>query len=371
MRTILYLAAFLLLSFSGATLTAENEARKSIKIGAILTLTGDFAMQNNAFKDGIELAVHEVNSAGGVKGVPLSVIYEDSKFLAKEANTAAKRLIAVEKVRAAINASVIEAQAAGYDFKSAEIPSITLWDASEDIEKIGPYMFSIGLWTPSSGEEAARFSADALGARTAVIMNTQDEWSLGATENFQKLFESRGGRILRTFTFTLDQSDFRTPVSSVKSLNPDVLYAPVALNFTPLFKQLRAIQFSGPIITSDLIADVHLKAEPGLFEGVYQTQVLTPSGREARAMVLAFEKYFGRPCDQLQYVAWGYDAVMLLAHALKRAEAGGEALRKALAGIRDFPGASGEITFNERGSAPRRASMFQVRNNKIVPVSGN
>ncbi len=359
-----FFVAWTLVNVACSVVVAESKS--PVKFGALLALTGDVAMQNRAFRDGIELAVAKINSGGGLSGRPIVVIFEDTRLNPKEANSAGKKLISVDHVDAAINATVIEVKGAGYDFVKAKIPSVTLWDASEDIQRIGNYVFSIGLWTPSSGETASKFASQALGARSAVILNTQDEWSAGASEHFTSLFQSKGGQILRTFTFNPDEKDFRAALAIVKTLKPEVIYAPVTLNFVPLFKQFRALKFDIPIITSDIITHAHISSEPDIFEGTYQTQVAVSDSAAAKQMAADYQKHFGRECDQIQYVAWGYDAVNLLARALVIGGNNSEKVRDALASTKDFVGASGITTFNERGAAPKVAKMFQIRNNKII-----
>jgi len=143
----------LILIFSHfVSVSVQAAPKMPIKIGALLALTGDVAMQNDAFREGIELATSQINEDGGLDGRTIHIHYEDTRLNAKEAHTAARKLINIDHIQAAINATVIEAKGAGPELENAKIPSITLWDASEDIQKIGRYIFSIGLWTPSSGE---------------------------------------------------------------------------------------------------------------------------------------------------------------------------------------------------------------------------
>ncbi len=218
-------------------LPVRAEPKPPIKIAALLVLSGDLAMQNSAFRDGIDLAAAQINSAGGIDGRRVEIVYEDTRANPKSANSAAKKVISVDGVRAALLASVIEAKGAGYDLNKANVPTITLWDASEDTQKVGKYVFSIGLWTPSTGEVAASFAVEALHARTAVLIDTEDEWSISISEFFTKHLEKSGGKVLRRFTFNPEEADFRAALGAVKALKPDVIYATVTLNFIPFFKQ--------------------------------------------------------------------------------------------------------------------------------------
>lgn len=371
MKLIIAILSGSLLLWAAVAVPSYAESSSAIKIGALLVLSGDLAAQNAAFRDGIDLATAQVNASGGINGHPVEVVYEDTRGNPKTANSAAKKLLSIDHVRAVILASVIEAKGAGYDLVKAKVPALTLWDASEDIQKIGNYVFSIGLWTPSTGETAGRFARQNLGALTAVVFGAEDEWSIGAGDYFSKVFEAGGGKVLKRFTFNPDELDYRAAPNTVKALKPDVIYSTITLAFVPFFKQLRALRMETPIITSDILNDYHLSSDPALFERVYQTQATVPDSAATKKMVADFKQHFGRSCDQVQYVALGYDALNLLAKALAIGGDDASKVRDAIASTKAYPGASGEITFDAQGSAAKIAAVFQIKSAKFVPLGAD
>lgn len=352
---------FFLISFSLQLASAQEK----IKIGAILHLTGDQAMQGNAFRQGIEVAVDRLNKEGGLSGKPLEVIFEDSQLKPRIALDAATKLLAIDQVKAAINASYLESMANGRAFEFAHVPVITLWDTSPQIEELGDYVFGIGIWTPSAGEQAARFASKKLKAKSALIVSMQNEWSQAVSQYFKKHFEELGGTVLEIISLPPSTSDFREVFLRIREKKPAVIYAAVTDNVVAFYKQLRQQQIDSAVISSDIINEAHIKAEPSVFEGVYQTQAQDPSSAMTKTFAQLYREKFGEDPLQPLLSSWGFDAVMLIAKAIERGGVDSGKIKDNLYKIRVFHGASGLISFNEKGSSPTMERVFQIKDAKF------
>jgi branched-chain amino acid transport system substrate-binding protein len=340
----------------------------SVRLGAILMLTGDQAVYGKALLEGIELGLDEANATGDRK---FSVIVEDSQLKPQVAHTAATKLVKTDRVAATLNASFIESMANGKVFESAKVPVITLWDSASEIEQLGDYVFGIGLWTPSSARRASDFAATNLSARSAVIINTEAEWSETVAGLFEEYFTEGGGTILKRASVTPREADFRTLILLVKSLRPDVLYAPLTENLVPFYKQLRAAHFDKPIIASDIIAAEHINQAPQVFEGVYQTNAPAPDGQAFPHLKALYRKKFQREPTLPLFVAWGYDGIRLLTSAVSKVGPKSEAIKDYLYTIAGFPGASSTISFNREGSSPVIERMFVIRGGRFEIVEAD
>lgn len=95
---------------------------------------------------------------------------------------------------AALTMSYPDTKIGGAEFQKARIPSIALWDSSPEIDEMGEFIFSLGPCAPSTGETASAFGHTHLKAKTAVVINTVEEWSDYVSNYFIKDFESRGGK---------------------------------------------------------------------------------------------------------------------------------------------------------------------------------
>lgn len=243
-----------------------------------------------------------------------------------------------------------------------------MWDSAPELERIGDYVFGIGVWAPSTSIVAAEFARGELKAQSAVTVSTNGEWSLGVSEAFRKDFTEAGGKILGHFEVNPADADFRTVLTKVKALNPDVLYAPVSDNVPAFWIQLNKLGFKKPAITSDVISQEILASIGDSAEGVYQTQGADPSEGETRGMMDLYKRRYGRDCTQVFITSLGFDAVALIASAMQSNNLTPEGIKLGLYSTRNYAGASGETTIDQNGSGRKIVSMFQVQKQKLQLV---
>ncbi len=339
---------------------------QSINIGALLVLTGQYAMQGNAFREGIELAEDSINQSGGINGKKLNVIIEDTVNDSKKALSAAKKLASIDHVSAALMSSYPEYKTGGIEFQHNKIPAIALWDSSPELEEMGDYIFAIGPWAPSSGESAAEFAKEKIKAKTAVVIASIDPWAELVAGYFETSFTERGGKVLQKIFLNPDTTDFRVIFTKVKALKPDVIYAPITENIPIFHAQKRALAISVPVISSDVIAEEHISKGPADFEGVYQTGIKDPDNSRSKELFQKYEKKFSHPPTLPWFVSVAYDGVMILAQAIKEVGSNGEKINSYLYTLKDYPGTTQNFTFNSKRSAPQIAGMNQIKGGKFV-----
>jgi len=334
---------------------------RPLRLGALLHLTGEHAPTGQAFREGLELGMETVNREGRIPGKRLEIIFEDTRYLPLTASTAAMKLARQDEVLATFITTITETKSAAAELRSQRVPTLVLWDSSPQIEALGEYFFGIGPWAPASGERSAEFAWHELGARSAVVLNSNTEWSLHVTECFIRRFEALGGKVMLSEASNPDETDYRPLLQRAKARAADVWYVPIDGNIPPFFRQARNLGVSTPLITSDIITDELITAGDGAFEGIYQTMTADLDTPPVRALLAAYESRYGRPVTQAPFVAWGYDAVLLVAHAIRSGGTEREQIKDALHRVRNFPGVSGVITMNGRGSAPREIQVRQLR----------
>jgi branched-chain amino acid transport system substrate-binding protein len=369
MKQIFYpfVIAFLSFIFSNPGLCNSGKL-KPIRVGAVLALTGDQAAPSHAFLEGIHLALDEVNEKPIWENHKLEVIVEDGQLLPRQSYAGIKKLIDIDDVTALITGSVIESKAGASLINNAKVPTITLWDASRKIEALGKFVFSIGLWTPSSAEVAASFAQSKLGKHKPYIFNSEDEWSAELEEAFRKQISDAHGQIIGVSTFNPGETDFRSSIAKAQKSGADILYVTIGYNISTFFRQLRQSNWNVPVITSDIISESLIRTSPTLYEGVYQTQIFTPVAPRTAHMIKLYEKKYHRDCDWLPWVSWGYDSIHLFAQALSDTGPDGEKIAEHLASLKGYQGASGEMTMTPSRSAPRRPDIFQIRKGEFARV---
>lgn len=361
MKTYRILAVlFCVLTVSVAA--APNET-KQINIGAVLHLTGDLAPQSVAFREGIEIALENYPERKNIK-----LIIEDGRNEAKTSHTAVTKLVSVDKVSAVILSSYLDAMPNGAELERRKIPSIVLWDSNPEIESLGEYMFAIGPWTASSGEVAAEFAVKTLKAKRAAVFTNQDSWSEGVSEYFKKKFKELGGEVDDQFIINASEVDFKTLLAKAKAMPIDIIYTPLVNNIPAFYKQAKQIGFGKTIVSSDIIAEEHTRQAPETFEGVYQTNIRNPNSDEYKHLEDLYRKKFGKDINLPWFVAVGFDGMNLLLKANEEVGSDGTKIKDYLYSLKNYRGASSQLSFNSKGSAPQFEAMYQFRNGKFVAV---
>lgn len=340
-----------------------------VRIGALLGLTGEHALTGEAFREGMEIAADEINDQGGIRGQPVEIIFEDTQYNPLLVATEAQKLLKIDRVVGAVIASYSEAMVAGPIFEKAEVPLISLWDSSPELDKIGDYTFGIGVWAPSTSSEAVRFIKDKFKAKTAVTLCTSEEWSLSIENAFTKTFKENGGEILERFEVGPKELDFRTILLKIRNLNPDVLYVSITDNLPSFWRQYGAIRLSKPTITADVLNREILSVLAGAADGVYQTQVADPNWESTAKLLQLYRAKFKKEATQLFLTSLGYDSVNLLAKAARDNGVDPKNVKDGLYSIQNFLGAAGETSISKEGSAKKLVSMFQVKDQELVPIN--
>jgi len=363
---IAFLFTFNFLQFDYSV--AEQRSSIPVKIGAILHLTGDLAMQGNAFKEGMELRVELINREGGINGRFIELIFENTNFDSSEANRAAHKLIHIDKVSAVLISTFHETKAVSHLFEKAKIPLICLWDSTPELEEMGSYIFSIGTWLPATGETTARFARDYLKADKAAVITTNREWSLRVGSDFSRLFQSLGGTVVFQDSYNPGETNFRNLFLRMKGKSPQVLYAPVDDNLGAFFRQLKESRVPVQVIQSDNLNEEWIGNLKELLEGVYQSHSIESESEILDKMIHEYmEKYKKKPTQPL-FHGWGYDGVGVIESAIRKKGFTPEEIKEGLYQVKDYPGVVGNISISEKGSHKLGVEMFQIRNGVFEQV---
>jgi branched-chain amino acid transport system substrate-binding protein len=347
---------------------SKSDTVKTVLIGAGLHLSGELAYASEAFRDGILLAQHELNQKTTETGVHVDIIVEDDELDVSKMLSIARKFADVDQVDAVIVPAYLQAQTAGHVYEQAKIPTVVLWDSNPEIDAMGEYIFSIGPWTPSSGEKAAKYAYNTLGMRTASIVLTNEPYSLDLSRVFREEFEMLGGTVLEEVSINLGQGrDFRSQILRATQGNPDVLYTPITEGAPAFYRQLHEMRYEGQVVTSDILTEQMLAETKEATEGVYQTSIADPEGVQTEHMRKLYRDFYGKEIGNTLFVAWGYDAVHMLVAAAKKTGSG-EDINDALYTLENFPGASATISITEGGSSPMLASMFVVQDETFLLV---
>jgi branched-chain amino acid transport system substrate-binding protein len=363
---LLALAAFAALSLNPVL----TRAAEPIKIGEYASLTGKEAGFGQTSHHGVVLALEEINAAGGVLGRPLELAYEDNQTKSGESATAVKKLISRDKVVALIGeVSSGRSLEAAPIAQKAKIPMIAPAATNPKVTEVGNYIFRVCFIDPFQGTVMAKFAKTDLKAKkVAILSSVSNAYSLGLAKFFKETFVAGGGEIATEKNFSEGDKDFRAQLTAVKSSGADAIFVPSYYTEAALIaRQARDLGITVPIFGGDGWEDEQLLSIGGeALNGCYYSTHFSAENTDP-AVAKFVAKYKARWDNEVPgaFSALGYDAVYVLADAIKRAgTTDGPKLRDALAATKNFPGASGVTTLDKNRNASKAATIIAIKNGK-------
>jgi branched-chain amino acid transport system substrate-binding protein len=340
-------------------------AADPIKVVALYNLSaGGLASIDGPSLNGAKLKAKEINDAGGLLGgrmIELTAI--DTKNDLKEAATGAKRAVSMEGIVAGIGHSdTTFALASAPLFQDKGLPFVTSGATSPDLpDMVGSEMFLACFADDVQAHAMAEYAYNTLGVHNIVIWtdNAMD-YTKGLSKYFQDRFTQLGGKVLLNDIYMTEDKDFSALVSRLKA-NPDAqaVFASSGPDTAGIIiKQIREAGLKLPILGGDGYDTDLVSSVPGpeLSDGVYFTThayVGLDTG-VANAFRTAYQKEFGNPPENA-FAALGYDAMGLLADAIKRAgSTDPAAITKALNETTAYPAVTGDIAFKNGSRVPSK-----------------
>ena len=335
--------------------TSNLTAKKEVKVGAILALTGDFSPFGNALRRGIEIAKDEINGKGDIK---YNVIFEDDGNVEiRKAFEAGRKLIDIDKVDVSMVTAANEGKSLSAVFESEKTPLIVLFDSNNELANKN-YTFGIGFSTEGAARTMAEFAYRNLSVRKISIVYTFDDWSNLIAKSFREEFEKLGGKIILFEGSEAQQKDFRTVI--VKSQNADAIYAPLLLPAN-LIKEARELGYNGSLISGDGFNQQQIDAAGSAAENVYFTNVYVPGSDKLTSLVEKYKTKYNKNPEIVELTAIGYDAMYAVDAAVRAKGIGHEQIKDGLYNI-SIEGATGHIHFEKTGLSPRFERIFIVDN---------
>lgn len=350
----------------GGTAEVSIPKPKEIRMGAFLSLSGPQKVFAQSAKSGIELAIHEINQQGGIKGIPIRLITYDDQGSTDEVRKVINRLVQKDRVHVLIGeVESTLSLAAGEVAQALGVPMVTPLSTHPGVTEVGNFIFRVCFTDRFQGEALARFSRNRLKLKRAVIIGeAQSEYSRGLGDHFSKHYIGLSGEILGQFHYQSGGSAFEGILKQALSLEPELLFLPGYFNEVSLImQQARKLGFQGVFLGGD-----GWDSEGKLFEiageasrGSYYSNHFSRLDRNpmAQRFVRKYEAFVGKKPNALS--AMGYDSAMVIRAALQRTS-GFQPLqiRDSISQTKNHAGVSGIITLNARGDAVKPAVILKI-----------
>ena len=382
-RMLLSIGLVLALSVASACQSGEGEkAGKAgdavddsgdIRVGVYVDLSGQTSGPGQSIRNGVEMARDEINQAGGINGRQIELIVEDDGGLPEQSASAVGKLIGQNHVHALIGGDASpNALAAAPKAQEAKVPMITPNSTDPKVTQAGDYIFRTSVLDSFQGETMAKYAANNIKARTAaVLFDADSDYSRGLAQVFEESFNQLGGQVVQKQSYAQADSDFREQLTAIRDANPDAIYIPGRGGRIGLIaRQAKQLGIKATPLGDDGWNDPQIFQTGGdALDGAYITGHYSADDPtlSARKFTNDYRSRYGKQPDA--NAALAYDALQLLADALRRAgTSGGPKLRDALAQTANFQGMTGNISFNAERDAVKPAVIFKLQSGKFFPV---
>jgi len=365
----LALAAFLLV------LPGAAPAQDTIKIGFFAPITGPAAADGASAKHAVDLAVKEVNDAGGIKGKKVELIVYDDRLNPQEAVAIANKLIEKDQVvGVASGAYSGPTRVAAPIFQKAGMPMVAGYAVHPDVtwdpkqKKPNDYCFRNGFLGEIEGAAAAEYAVKNLKAKKMSLIFMDNDFGRAISAGFAEHAEKLGGTILTKQMYKFPgEKDFRPFLTRIKEGNPDLIFAAGYYNeAASIVRQSKELGITAAIMGEEgFDSPKFLEIAGAAAEGVI---IATNLDRDdPRPLVQNFLKNYrqayGEDADMVG--ASSYDAFMILVNAVKEAGTDPKAIQKALLATKDYNGLTGKISRFVQGEVVKPVQIQVVKEGKF------
>ncbi|MBQ4347414.1 MAG: ABC transporter substrate-binding protein [Firmicutes bacterium] len=348
------------------TVAEEVESGDPIKIGVLAPLTGDVSVYGIAAKNGIVMGIDEINAAGGVLGRQIELVILDEKGDISEAVNAYNSLMNQEVVAIIGDVTSKPCMAVAELAAEENMPMITPTGTAAPITTYGPNVFRTCFIDPFQGTIMATYASENLGATTAAIVyNTSDDYSSGLADAFVVQAEAKGITIVAKEGYGAADKDFRTQLTKIAELDPDVVFVPDYYNTDALIAtQARELGYDKPLLGGDGwdgVLGVLDEANVSVVNNCFFASHYSPDDTAEQVVnfLSGFEAKFGETPNS--FAALGYDTAYIMAEAIKNAgSTDSQAIIDALAAT-DMSCVTGDITFDEIGDPIKTVSVIELK----------
>lgn len=356
---------------SDKTASSSNEG-KTVKIGFLGALTGDVAMYGKPTLAGMEMAVKEINAAGGVNGKELEIVEADNRGDKQEGATITNKFISRDKVVAIVGDPTTGiTKVAAPIAQKGEVVLMSAGSTGTGVVELGKYIFRDTLLdTVAVPSLVEYFSKQGL-KNVAVITSDNNDYSVGLTQVFMEAIKGKDIKVVADEKVKDGDKDFSAQVTNIKAKNPDIIffsgyYTEGALIMKETKNQgLKAKMFGGDGLYSPTFMELGGSAVDGAMVYVgFSPQQPTP---EVAKFIENFKAQNNGQEPGL-FEAQGYDAIKIIAEGMKRAKSNDpKVFRDEVAKTNDFAGVSGNITFRDN-QEPIKSPVYllEVKNGKFA-----
>ena len=348
---------------------SEGTSGEAYKFGGMGPLTGDYASYGTSVKQGAEIAVNEINAAGGVNGHNLELIFEDDECDEEKAISAYNKVMD-EGAMAILGATTsgCSVAVAGESVNDG-ILQITPSGSTKECTA-NDNAFRICFTDPLQGQTMAKYVSEQGYKNVAIIYDAASDYSKGITDAFVEEASKVGLTIAAQEAFNSGDIDFKTQLTKIKDTNADCLFLPLYYaEVAAISEQATTFGIALPYFGCDGWDGIikQLNGDTTNIEGAtFLTPFVATSEEEnIKAFVTQYEAAYSATPDQ--FAADGYDGVYAIKAAIEKCgdEVTNENLISAMTEI-EVKGLTGDMTFTAEGEPNKSAKVAVIENGQYI-----
>ncbi|HZW83752.1 MAG TPA: ABC transporter substrate-binding protein [Candidatus Deferrimicrobium sp.] len=359
---------------SSSSTSGTADTKSPIKIGFLGAKTGNVAMYGLNTMKGLNMAVAEINGSGGLLGRQVEILSEDNAGDKAQALNITKKYVTQDKVAAIIGDPTTGiTKVAGQVANENKTVIMSAGSTGTNVVEIGPYVFRDTLLDTVAAPATAKYMVQEKGWKNvALITSKNNDYSVSLSAIFKKAVQDAGGTIITEEFMNDKDTDFSGIVTNIKSKKPDViLFSGYYTEGALIMKKVREVGMKDIVMVGGdgLQGEDFMKIGKEAVEGSISYAGFSPEQptEKTKKFIDSFKAKNNNEEPDL-FAAQGYDALMLIAQAIKDANSADPSVFKdKLAATKSYEGVSGTITF-QAGREPIKSPVYllEVKSNKFA-----
>lgn len=354
-------------------LSTVSDAQEPIKIGLSVPLSGQYAESGKMIKSGIELAVKQVNAAGGIQGRPIEIVEGDSQGVPETSKRIARKFVSDPKIVAEIGDQTSSCSMAAQPvYDKAGVVQLSPTSSHPGFAPGSPFSFTMVGSQTAGSPFMVKVAVERFGKKRLAVAYLATDWGIAVKTSIESEAKRLGAEIVAVESYLDGTTDFSAVIKKLRDAQPDVLFlASMTPDAVGLSKQRQQDGWN------DVTVMGVMAISPNVFElgGTAVENLFVPTvffahdpRPEAQSFVAAYQAAYQRMPDW--YAAISYDTLNLLADTIKQGGADRHAIYQTLSATKEYVGVTGKIVFNEYGDVSREFALLQVRHGEFVLFEG-
>ncbi|OGK81596.1 MAG: hypothetical protein A2X52_04040 [Candidatus Rokubacteria bacterium GWC2_70_16] len=343
-------------------------AQETIKIGFFAPLTGPAASDGASTKHSAEIAVEELNAAGGVKGRKVELVVYDDRLTPSEAVAVANKLVEKDQVVGVVSGSYSgPSRVAAPIFAKAGLPYVAAYAVHPDVTKAGPCVFRNGYLGQVEGWAAAESAVKLQKAKKIAVLTIDNDFGRVTSAAFIERARKLGAEIHSEQVFKFGEKEFGPYLTKLQGQSIDLIFHTSYYNEgAQIVRKAKELGITArQEATEGIDSGIFLQLAGPAAEGVtFTTNLNRDDPRpEVQSYLKKYQAKTGSPADMVG--ASAYDAVKILARGIEQAGTEAKAICAALTNLRDYPAVTGKISRFVKGEVTKPVQIQIIKDGKV------